>query len=81
MAQVDKLAPNITSFGLEDGKINTLHVAAGGALAFGILALDICDGTDITTYYYWPSTAGVLRYGSTKPTTATQDSEGAEVKA
>jgi len=42
---------------------------------FSCLALDVQG----TTYYYWPNTSGTLRYGSTKPTVATQDSAGAAV--
>ena len=80
MAQINKATPGVTSYGLEDGTINILHIAAGGALAFGCIAIDICTATPaITTYYYWPNTSGALRYGSTAPTTATQDSAGAAV--
>jgi len=42
---------------------------------FSALALDVQG----TTYYYWPNTSGVLRYGTTKPTVATQDTAGAAV--
>ena len=80
MSQLDKLASDVTSFGLENGKIQVLHVAAGGATAlFSVLALDVVAAGVITTYYYWPMTDGHLRYGSTAPTIATQDTAGAEV--
>lgn len=42
---------------------------------FSCLALDVKG----VTYYYWPNTSGVLRYGTTKPTLETQDSAGATV--
>lgn len=82
MAQLDKLGTNVHSVGLENGAINILHVAVGGkAGLFGCLALDVTDVTTgvITTYYYWPMTDGHLRYGTTAPTIATQDTAGAEV--
>jgi hypothetical protein len=80
MAQLNKQDPNVTSFGLENGKINILHVAAGGGLSFGCFAMDICSAVPaITTCYFWPDTSGKLRYGTTAPTTATQDSAGTAI--
>jgi hypothetical protein len=50
-------------------------IGEGTASAFTVLVLNV--GT--TSYYYWPNTSGVLRYGTTEPTVATQDSAGAAV--
>jgi hypothetical protein len=80
-SQINKVQENTTSLGQENGVINFLHIVAGGKPGvFGVLALDYHDNDDgITTYYYWPSTAGVLRYGSTMPTVATQNTAGVAV--
>lgn len=71
-------ATNAGSFGSDDsGQIHWLHVHAGCASGFGGLAIDVKDASSvITTYYYWPNSSGVLRYGSTAPTTATRDTAG-----
>lgn len=46
-----------------------------GSTHFTCLVLDISG----VSYYYWPNTAGVLRYGTTEPTVLTQDTAGAAV--
>ena len=82
MAQLDKLSPNITSYGLENGVVNFLHVAAGGGNSlFGCLALDYTHSSTgaITTVYFWPNSSGTLHTGTTAPTAATQDTAGAAV--
>lgn len=77
---IDLLQPGVTNVGSENGEIQWVHIIAGGALTFGVLALEKWDNDDgVITFYYWPSTAGVLRYGTTMPTTATQDSAGVAV--
>lgn len=52
-----------------------LSIGEGAAASFHCLALNVGGAT----YYYWPNTSGVLRYGTTEPTIATQDSGGAAV--
>ena len=52
-----------------------LMIGEGTTSAFNCLVLNI----GIVSYYYWPNTSGVLRYGTTEPTVATQDSAGAAV--
>jgi len=54
--------------------VGILHVESHDTY-FSCLALDV-NGT---TYYYWPDTSGGLRYGTNKPTVATQDSAGSAV--
>lgn len=79
MAQLLKTNPGVTSYGGKE-LVNWLHVAAElGETCFGGIALDVNASGTIATYYYWPSTAGVLRYGTTVPTVATQDSAGSAV--
>jgi len=82
MGMIDKLKPGVTSVGGGVGStINWLHVEADtqSATAFSGIALTVnASGTE-ATYYYWPSTSGVLRYGTTAPTVATQDSAGSAV--
>lgn len=80
MAQINHLAPGVTSFGAQE-KVNWMHVRADSAKAtsFGGIALDVNASGTVATYYYWPSTSGVLRYGTTVPTVATQDSAGSAV--
>ena len=52
-----------------------LQVGEGTSSSFTCLVLDVGGAS----YYYWPSSAGVLRYGTTQPTTSTQNSAGAAV--
>ena len=83
MAQVNKQKPGVTSVGGQE-IITWLHVAnedvpGSTKTGFAGLALDLCASGNITTYYYWPNTSGVLRYGTTAPTVATQDSAGSAV--
>jgi len=52
-----------------------LMVGEGTSSAFSCLVLNI----GAVSYYYWPNTSGVLRYGTTEPTVATQNSAGAAV--
>ncbi len=80
MAQLNGLQEGVSGVGSE-GKINWMHVRAKTKATFGGLALDQVDSSTgvITTYYYWPSTSGALRYGATAPTTATRDSAGSAV--
>jgi hypothetical protein len=77
MARMDTQAERVTSIG-DDSGISFLHIKAGGAASkFGVLAIDITDSNGaVTTYYYWPNSSGVLRYGSTAPTSSTQDTAG-----
>jgi hypothetical protein len=78
MAQVD-LSRSNTKFALEDAQKNPLftviEVGEGGTTSFPVICLDVSG----VTYYYWPNSSGVLRYGTTVPTTSTQDSAGAAV--
>lgn len=79
MAQVDKTLSGVTSVG-GGSLVNILHVAAElGQTCFGCIAMDVNASGTIATYYYWPNTSGVLRYGTTAPTVATQDTAGAAV--
>lgn len=50
-------------------------VGEGGTTRFAVLGLEVSG----TTYYYWPNSSGVLRYGTTMPDTTTQDSAGSPV--
>lgn len=50
-------------------------VGEGGTTRFAVLGLEVSG----VTYYYWPNSSGVLRYGTTMPTTTTQDTEGSAV--
>lgn len=52
-----------------------IEIGEGGTTHFTVLVLDV-NGT---SYYYWPSSSGVLRYGTTCPTTSTQDTAGSPV--
>jgi hypothetical protein len=85
MAQLSKDAPNVHSFGIENGGITILHVGVGkvDGIAFSQLALDVADVTygTPTTWVFWPMTTGALRFveNSSKPTGATQDSAGTAV--
>lgn len=82
MAQYDIAdKTNALSIGSDDdGHIHWLHIHAGAASGFGGLAIDVkTSGSAITTYYYWPNSSGVLRYGTTAPTTANRDTAGAAV--
>lgn len=80
MAQLDKQGADISSFGLENGKPQWLHVAAGGGLTFAGIALDLCTALGAkTTVYFWVDTSGKLRYGTTVPTSTTQDSAGTAI--
>jgi hypothetical protein len=82
MAQLDKLGANVTSFGLENGKFNWLHVAAGGGNSVcGGIALDFTHASTgaKTSVYFWCDSGGKLRYGTTVPTTATQDTAGTAI--
>ena len=79
MAQIAKTDPGVTSVS-GSALVNWLHVSADlGETSFGGIALDVNAAGTIATYYYWPTTSGVLRYGTTAPTVATQDSAGAAV--
>lgn len=69
-----------TVFGiLGRGPQQVVHItAAPAANKPGILALDSVDGSgNITTRFFWCSTAGVLRYGTAIPTNV--DTDGAAV--
>jgi hypothetical protein len=77
MAQM-ALTSNEWKFPMQDASGNPfgwLMVGEGTTSAFSCLVLNI----GIVSYYYWPSTSGVLRYGTTEPTVDTQDSAGAAV--
>lgn len=52
-----------------------IEIGEGGTTHFTCLVLDV-NGV---SYYYWPNSSGALRYGTTAPTTSTQDSAGAGV--
>jgi len=52
-----------------------LSIEEGSANSFHCLAMNVRG----TTYYYWPNSSGVLRYGTTEPTVSTQDSAGGAV--
>jgi len=52
-----------------------IEIGEGGTTHFTCLVLDVSG----VSYYYWPSSTGVLQYGSTAPTAATQDTAGAAV--
>ena len=52
-----------------------IEIGEGGTVHFTVLVLDV-NGV---SYYYWPNSSGALRYGTTAPTTATQDSAGSAV--
>ena len=52
-----------------------LSIGDGLSTAFTCLVLNLAG----VSYYYWPNTSGVLRYGTTAPTVATQDTAGAAV--
>ncbi len=52
-----------------------LSVGEGTTSAFTCFVLNLAG----VSYYYWPNTSGVLRYGTTEPTVATQDTAGAAV--
>jgi hypothetical protein len=50
-------------------------VGEGETTSFPVLVMDVSG----TSYYYWPNSSGVLRYGTTAPTTSTQDTAGSAV--
>lgn len=52
-----------------------IEIGEGGTTHFTCLVLDV-NGV---SYYYWPNSSGVLRYGTTAPTTSTQDTAGSAV--
>ncbi len=52
-----------------------VEIGEGGDTHFTVLVLDVNGAS----YYYWPNSSGALRYGTTAPTTSTQDTEGAAV--
>lgn len=52
-----------------------IEIGETGTTHFTCLVLDV-NGV---SYYYWPNSSGTLRYGTTAPTTSTQDSAGSEV--
>lgn len=86
MAHIDRLRPNTTVIGSDQNHptmMNLLNVVAGGKTGvFSGLAIDVCTAEGaITTWYYWPNSSGLLRYGSTIPTIDTQDTAGAVVNS
>ena len=58
-----------------DHPFGIIEIGEGGATHFTTLVLDV-NGV---SYYYWPSSSGVLQYGTTAPDATTQDSAGAGV--
>lgn len=52
-----------------------LIVGEGTGSQFSCLVLEVAG----VSYYYWPNTSGVLRYGTTEPTVATQNTAGSAV--
>jgi hypothetical protein len=52
-----------------------IEIGEGGTTHFTCLVLDVSG----VSYYYWPNSSGVLRYGTTEPTTSTQDTAGSVV--
>jgi len=52
-----------------------IEIGEGGTTHFTCLVLNVSG----TSYYYWPSSTGVLRYGTTAPTPSTQNTEGSPV--
>jgi len=72
-------APNHVLINLEDELNRTIFAVirvGSGSDNFSVVALDCGE----QTFYYWPTNnTGVLRYGNTMPTIATQDTAGAAV--
>jgi hypothetical protein len=52
-----------------------IEINEGGTVHFTCLVLDVSG----VSYYYWPNSSGVLRYGTTAPTSSTQDTAGSTV--
>ena len=76
MARLNKARQDgCTSVGDENNPAVGIFYVESHDTYFSVLALDVQG----TTYYYWPNTSGILRYGSTLPTVATQDSAGSAV--
>lgn len=79
MAQIVLGADNLTKVAWRDSQGNPIAgfrcIGEETTSAFTVLFLN--KGS--VTYYYWPNTSGVLRYGATEPTVATQDSAGGAV--
>ena len=61
--------------------ITWLHVSSDNpdATGFSGIAFDVNASGTVTTYYYWLDTSGKMRYGSTVPTVATQNSAGTAI--
>jgi len=56
--------------------VGVFEVLEGTSTSYPVWFMDVRG----TTYYYWPNSSGVMRYGTTAPTTAaTQDTAGAAV--
>jgi hypothetical protein len=80
MAGINKLQPGVTSIGGTHEAVQFLNIHTGQASSFACLVIDQVNSSGVvTSWYYWPNTSGVLRYGSTAPTVSTQDSAGSAV--
>jgi hypothetical protein len=76
--------PGITTIGQGNQPNSWLHIsgqgAPTGALGFTGFILDTETAAGVVTYiYFWCDTTGKLRYGTTAPTTATQNSAGTAI--
>jgi hypothetical protein len=78
MAQITPGADNNTRIAFQDSSGNVvwgLRSIGTGTTAFTVLVL--C--TNNTSYYMWVNSSGVLKIGTTEPTTSTIDSAGSSV--
>ena len=82
MGALNDQQDGVSSFGEASNQaITWIHgTVPGNKLGFSGLALDISTAAGaVTTIYFWPDTSGKLRYGTTVPTTATQNSAGTAI--
>ena len=76
---IKALSDGNIKFPMQDASGNlifaVLSIGEGGTSAFSCLVIHLAG----VSWYIWPNSSGVLRYGIVEPTVATIDSAGAAV--
>jgi len=85
MAQDFNIKPGVTTVGASSYEtIKWFKVCAAGTpgnadTGFSGFVLELNTAGTLTPVYFWINTSGMLRYGTTAPTVATQNSAGTAI--
>lgn len=80
MAKLNKMQPGVTSVGGENEIVKWFNVSSRNPSSFSGFVIENTTAAGVTTsVYFWCDTSAKLRYGTTVPTFATQDSAGTAI--